>query len=153
MERFCVLEREEGIHQAIQAGLAAWGGGGTGDRRGLLVISPKAAQRGLGGLPPCRVVLLPGDCGIGPERLSAASAVSYGLSPRDTLTLSSREGDRLWCALQRELVTVDGAVVERQEFPAALPPALEPLSALAAAGALLLLGVPPERLGTGGPER
>jgi len=77
----------------------------------------------------------------------AASAVSYGLSPRDSLTVSSRERGVLWAALQRELVTVDGRVVERQEFPLALEPGAEELSALAAAGALLLLGVPPEELG------
>ena len=72
--------------------------------------------------------------------------MSYGASPRDSLTISSREGDRLWAALQRELVTVGGQVVERQEFPLTLPPGTKELSALAAAGALLLLGVPPEAL-------
>ena len=46
-------------------------------------------------------------------------------------------------------MTVDGAVVERQEFSLAPPPGLEPLSALAAAGALLLLGVPPGALELG----
>ena len=76
----------------------------------------------------------------------AASAVSYGVSPRDSLTISSREENILWAALQRELVTVDGQVVERQEFPLTLRSGEEELSTLAAAGALLLLGVPPERL-------
>ena len=78
----------------------------------------------------------------------AASAVSYGASPRDSLTISSREGNTLWAALQRELVTVDGQVVERQEFPLTLEPEVGELPALAAAGALLLLGVPPEELGS-----
>ena len=44
------------------------------------------------------------------------------------------------------LLTVDGQVVERQEFPLALEPGREELPALAVAGALLLLGVPPEAL-------
>ena len=78
--------------------------------------------------------------------LRAASPVSYGAAPRDSLTISSREGDRLWAALQRELVTVDGQVVDRQEFPLRLAPGEEVLSGLAVAGALLLLGVPPEAL-------
>ncbi len=56
------------------------------------------------------------------------------------------EGRRLWAALQRELVTVDGQVVERQEFPLDLERGEEEQSALAVAGALLLLGVPPEEL-------
>ena len=79
--------------------------------------------------------------------LDPAAAVSYGTGPRDTLTLSSREERQLWCAIQRELVTVEGRVVERQELPLRLPDHMSPLSVLAAAGALLLLGVPPEELG------
>ena len=43
-------------------------------------------------------------------------------------------------------MTVEGMVVERQEFPVTLPPGEEPLPVLAAAGALLLLGVPPEEV-------
>lgn len=66
--------------------------------------------------------------------------------PRDSLTISSREGDRLWAALQRELVTLGGQVVERQEFPLPLGPDGRAMSDLAVAGALLLLGVPPEEL-------
>ena len=148
MAAFQVMERGEGIEAAILRGLAGRGSGrweGPAGRPALLVISPGAAGEEIAAAA-CRTVLLPGDAWGLPEGLRAASAVSYGLSPRDSLTLSSREGERLWCALQRELVTLDGAVVERQEFPVLPPPGLEPLSALAAAGALLLLGVPPERL-------
>ena len=74
--------------------------------------------------------------------------MSYGASPKNSLTVSSREEGRLWAALQRELVTVEGRVVERQEFPIPLFPGMGELAALAAAGALLLLGVPPEELGS-----
>ena len=51
------------------------------------------------------------------------------------------------CIRDRELVTVEGRVVERQELPLRLPDHMSPLPVLAAAGALLLLGVPPEELG------
>lgn len=91
----------------------------------------------------CRILLAPGD---GPPPARAETVITCGLSPRDSLTLSSREGDTLWAALQRELVTVDGRVVERQEFPLRLEPGAGELPSLAAAGALLLLGVPPEEL-------
>ena len=111
----------------------------------MLVVSPSAARQGVE-LPDCRTVLLPGQAGELLRTKQAASAVSYGPSPRDTLTLSSREGDHLWAALQRELVTVDGRVVEPQEFPLELEENTTSMSALAAAGALLLLGVPPEQL-------
>lgn len=147
MECFRVLEAGEGIEAAILRKLSARGGLGgrcsSGNHPALLVVSPRAAERGVRLPRQCRTALVPGETVL---PLRAASAVSYGVSPRDSLTLSSREGDVLWAALQRELVTVDGQVVERQEFPLSLAPGAGELSALAAAGALILLGVPPEEL-------
>lgn len=155
MEQFCVVEEDEGIGRAIRQGLRGRTGRGgvSAGHPTLLVVSPQAARRGLRLPAACRTVLLPGDAGQLLEGVRAASAVSYGASPRDSLTISSREGDRLWAALQRELVTVDGQVVERQEFPLAVPRGTRELSALAIAGALLLLGVPPEELESGGGSR
>lgn len=146
MEHFQVLEDGEGIERVILRGLPARGGprsGRAGDPA-LVVVSPRAAAGGYPLPGRCRTVLLPG--GMTGALPRAASAVSYGVSPRDSLTISSREGDILWAALQRELVTVDGRVVDRQEFPLRLAPGQEELTALAAAGALLLLGVSPEEL-------
>ena len=150
MECYQVIEDQEGIRGAIRLALAQRGGGGT--RRvspshpALLVVSPQAAARGVALPGACRTVLLPGDAGELLEGLRAASAVSYGPSPRDSLTISSREEGRLWAALQREVVTVEGQVVERQEFPLPLPPRAPELPTLAVAGALVLLGVPPQEL-------
>ena len=147
MELFQVIEDGEGIERAILRALPARSGQ---ERRvserhpALLVVSPRAAARGMQLPRRCRTVLLPG--GMGEVSPQAASAVSYGVSPRDSLTISSREGGTLWAALQRELVTVDGRVVERQEFPLRLEPGEEELPVLAAAGALLLLGITPEEL-------
>lgn len=147
MECFRVLEAGEGIEAAILRGLSARGGLGgrcaSGDHPALLVVSPKAAEQGVALPRQCRTALVPGEIAV---PLRAASAVSYGPSPRDSLTVSSRVGDTLWAALQRELVTVEGRVVERQEFSLSLAPGEQTLSALAAAGALILLGVPPEEL-------
>lgn len=146
---FWVLEAGEGIEGMICRRLHALGRPAPAcfprERPSLLVVSQGAARRGVD-LPDCRTVLLPGQAGELLRTRQAASAVSYGPSPRDTLTLSSREGGHLWAALQRELVTVDGRVVEPQEFPLELEPGAASMSALAAAGALLLLGVPPEQL-------
>ena len=143
-----MAEEGEGIGEAVRRRL------GERDRHPaaegapwLLVVSPRAAERRRQLPPGCRTVLLPGEAGALLSGLAPAAAVSYGTGPRDTLTLSSREGRQLWCALQRELVTVEGRVVERQEMPLRLPDHMSPLSVLAAAGALLLLGVPPEELG------
>ena len=148
MEQFCVVEEDEGIGNAIRRSLRGRTGRGgvSAGHPTLLVVSPGAARRGLRLPAACRTVLLPGDAGQLLEGVRAASAVSYGASPRDSLTISSREGDKLWAALQRELVTVDGQVVERQEFPLTVAPGAGELPTLAVTGALLLLGVPPEAL-------
>lgn len=150
VECFHVVESEEGIQKAIEARLVSQGGMTQRcvalNHPALLVVSPRAAERGLKLPNSCRTVLLPGDAGALLTDTRAASAVSYGRSGRDSLTISSREPDRVWAALQRELVTVGGHVVERQEFPITLSKGQEELSALAVAGALLLLGVPAENL-------
>lgn len=90
------------------------------------------------------MLLLPGAAGPLARGMRCRSAVSYGTSPRDTLTFSSLEGDRICLALQRELVSLAGHVVERQEFVAPFPPGEDPMTFLAAAGVLLLLGAKPE---------
>ena len=139
---FQVFEDHEGIEADILRRLAGLGGRpearSAGQRPALLVVSPRAALRGPIAAA-CRTALLPGDPPLPELELQAASAVSYGAGPRNTL-------DRLWVALQRELVTVQGQVVERQEFPWRLSPGASPQAALAVAGALLLLGIPPEQL-------
>lgn len=157
MEGFRVVESGEGIERAILRRLSARGRGPESrvgsDHPALLVVSPGAAAKRAPLPGACRTVLLPGQAGGLAEGLRAASAVSYGPSPRDSLTISSREGDKLLVALQRELVTMDGRVVERQEFPVVLPTGAGELPTLAAAGALLLLGVPPEELGAEAPTQ
>lgn len=146
---FWILEDGEGIEGMVYRRLRRLGRPAPvcfeGERPSLLVVSQGAARRGAA-IPDCRTVLLPGQAGELLRAKRAASAVSYGLSSRDTLTLSSREGSQLWAALQRELVTVEGRVVEPQEFPLELEENAPPMSALAAAGALLLLGIPPEQI-------
>ena len=146
---FQVFEDHEGIEADILRRLAGLGGRpearSAGQRPALLVVSPRAALRGPIAAA-CRTALLPGDPPLPELELQAASSFIYGAVPRDTLTISSRTVDRLWVALQRELVTVQGQVVERQEFPWRLSPGASPQAALAVAGALLLLGIPPEQL-------
>lgn len=156
MESFQVVELDEGIKPAVLQGLAQWKAlqaDCAAERPALLAISPKAAQRGVGRAMACRTVLLPGQLRSMPERLQAASVVSYGVSSRDSLTLSSCRGHKLCVALQRELVTVEGQVVERQEFPVSRIRGMGAMPNLAAVGTLLLLGVPPEELMDGGTVR
>ena len=147
---FEVLESGEGIQDEITRRLQDTGalacGWSSPSRPALLIISPRVAAKTPRLEGGCRTVLLPGDAPAEHWQLQAASAVSYGSGPKNTLTLSSREGRKLWLALQRELVTIQGQVVDRQEFPWMLDHGASPQSALAVAGALLLLGVPPDQL-------
>ena len=105
----------------------------------LLVVAP-----GCGSVPPipCRTLLIPGQSDV-PD-LTAAQVVSYGFSPRDTLTFSSLGGGRLVLSLQRECMTLAGTRLERQELP--VPDRGGVSLTLAWAGTLLLAGVPPEEL-------
>ncbi|MCI8479263.1 MAG: hypothetical protein HFG08_00015 [Oscillibacter sp.] len=80
-------------------------------------------------LPSCRILLAPGDSL--PE-IPAETVITYGLSPRDSLTLSSLRSPVL--CVQRLLPRPDGALVEPQEFP--LPPLPAPAEEL-----LPLLGI------------
>lgn len=101
----------------------------------LLVVGPDWTGPVAG---RCRALLTPGR--VGPGLAQAGWVVSYGFSPRDTLTLSS-VGDRTaLVALQRDLVGLDGRRWERQELRVPLPDGTAPGQLLAAVGARLLIG-------------
>lgn len=105
----------------------------------LLVITPTAvALAGAGILRP-RLALLPGDNVALARRVRALSAVSYGLGAQNTLTFSSLEPDSAALALQREVHTLSGALVERQEWVLPYDGSLPPDAYLCQMGALLLL--------------
>jgi hypothetical protein len=112
----------------------------------LLVVSPGATGWAGAEALSCRMVLVPGSAGPLVRSFQAGCAVSYGASPRDTITISSMEGTQLCVAIQRELVTVDGGVLERQELVLPCRPEWSPLPYLAAVGTQLLLGVPTEEI-------
>ncbi len=135
MTGFAVLEQGEALARQLVArfGPAV----GTAGCPGLLVIGPGVQE--IGSMLTCGTVLLPGNQSGLLARIQAKSAVSYGLSGRDSLTLSSREGQRLWVAVQRELVRLDGTVLERQELAVDVPPGLDTMQVLALTGARLLL--------------
>ena len=144
MTGFAVLERGEQLARRLVArfGPAV----GADQRPGLLVVAPEVCVSMWGKLE-CETVLLPGSAAHQLGELRARSAVSYGLSGRDTITLSSAEGRRLWVAVQRDLVRLDGTVLERQEVSIHIPEGADELQTLALAGAMLLLGAEPGELG------
>lgn len=120
----------------------------TSEALDLLCITPDAVGWAGAGAIDCRMLLVPGALGPLARILRPACAVSYGVSPKDTLTLSSLEGDQICLALQRELVTLEGVLVEEQEWVLPFPVGSDPMDYLAAAGVLLALGLSPEALGS-----
>ena len=116
-------------HPALLAGLAL----------DLLVVMPGAAGWAGAGALSCRTALLPGGLSSLTRGLPAGTVLSYGASPRNTLTLSSLDELRSSVAVQREFFTLDGQTVERQEL--ILPrDGRSPDLLLAETGAALLLG-------------
>lgn len=112
----------------------------------LLVVSAEVSDWTGADKVRCKGVLLPGSSGASTRFLSAAYLVSYGASPRDTLTFSSLQNGEMLLSLQRELVTLNDEVVERQELVLPFSSLHTPLPFLAAVGTLLLMGLPPEEL-------
>ena len=86
----------------------------------------------------CRVLLVPGDRAAELGSISAEAVVTCGLSPRDSLTLSSLTEPVL--CVQRRLPRPDGGFVEPQEFP--LPELPAPAEELLPLLGLRLLQLP-----------
>lgn len=104
----------------------------------LLALTPQGLPAG--GEVRCLLLLAPGECaqleGVRSERV-----VTYGLSPRDSLTLSSL-AEPVLC-VQRALPRPDGTVIEPQEFP--LPALPAPAQELLPLLGLRLLQMPLEK--------
>ena len=86
----------------------------------------------------CRILLVPGDCRPVLARVRAETVVTFGLSPRDSLTLSSL-AEPVLC-VQRALPRPDGSVIDPQEFP--LPRLPAPVEELLPVLGLRLLLMP-----------
>ncbi|MDE7170929.1 MAG: hypothetical protein K2O11_03500 [Oscillospiraceae bacterium] len=116
-------------HPALLAGLTL----------DLLIVSPGATGWAGAGALNCRTALLPGGRSALTRALPAGVVLSYGASSRNTLTLSSLDGQRASVAVQREFIDLDGKAVDRQEL--VLPyDGGSPDLLLAEAGVALLLG-------------
>ena len=110
---------------AIIGGPAGWGGwrprgilrGDTAEAlagQKLEILARAEEGRGFRGVM-CRVALVPRNGGGDLSGLRAETVVTWGLSPRDSLTLSSLSEPVL--CVQRALLRPDGGVVEPQELP------------------------------------
>ena len=79
----------------------------------FLVLTPLGCRMLAGQAVTAAVLLLPGDCGA--HGFRAETVVTYGLSPRDSITFSSLREPVL--CVQRALPLLRGGVLEPQEFP------------------------------------
>lgn len=103
----------------------------------LLALTPE----GFGQITNVRsdILLIPGGQGSGClEKLHADHVVTYGLSRKDSLTMSSLERPML--CVQRSLPGIDGGVIEPQEIT--LPPLPRPAEELLPLLGLYLLQMP-----------
>jgi len=112
----------------------------AGDPLDLLVVSPAAVGWAGAAAIYCRTALLPDSAGVLARSLLADRAVSYGLSGRDTITLSSLEEEKICVCIQREIIRLDGGLVERQELILKRTGEQPPELMLAQVGVCLLLG-------------
>ena len=153
-----VWEQREGLYELVRelAGDRARVARGehpallAGESYDLLVVSPHSIGWAGAAVLYCRTVLLPGAAGPLARSLRAdraACLLALGrleeaeeeLDPRDTLTPSSLDDAHICVAVQRELIRLDGGVVERQEL--VLPyDGRQPELALVRTGIRLLLG-------------
>ena len=78
----------------------------------LLGLTPTGCRILAGERVEAELLLAPGDCSL--AGFSAGTVVTYGLSPRDSITLSSLTEPVL--CIQRQLPRPDGGHVEPQEF-------------------------------------
>lgn len=107
----------------------------------LLALTAGACRvlmEGRGSRVICRILLVPGDCRPVLNAIQAEAVVSCGLSPRDSLTLSSLTEPVL--CVQRALPRLDGSVIDPQEFP--LPPLPAPAETMLPVLGLRLLQMP-----------
>lgn len=107
----------------------------------LLIISPDArpdARRTIS----AKCILMPGALLDSFKAVKSDYVISYGMSPKDTITASSISDDGVQISLQRELVTLKGEIVERQELPLIPLKRSTPERIMTVRGAILLLGLP-----------
>lgn len=110
----------------------------TNAKTDLLILTPKAALP----FPACNILLIPDELTTIPP---CNIAISYGMSPKCSITLSSI-GKRSILAIQREIVTLKGKIIEPQEIPINNPYCLSQYALMASSASLLILGIDPEKL-------
>ena len=120
-----------------------------GEIADLLVIAPDFQKDD----PPdiaCGALLVPGYLSRLAGKVKTNQVVSYGISPKNSLTLSSLGEREICLAIQRELITLSGDCLPCQELLLPHGGCTAPYHLLACAGIQLLLDVPPQKITVAG---
>lgn len=116
--------------------------GGIEAPGGLIIFKEKATDFE-GMLPPvCGMAVVGSDNPAAIEFLAASKqpAITCGLSPRDTITLSSMTDGSVMVAIQRSIPAFDGTAIEPVELPVRLSAPADSYSILCAAATLAYSG-------------
>lgn len=94
----------------------------------------------------CGILLVPGKyAGRLAEGIRTGCIVSYGMSRKDTITISSINKKATVLAIQRELITLKQNMLERQEISVHGNGKMSSDKIMAIYGSLLLMGMAPEK--------
>lgn len=97
--------------------------------------------------PHADYVIVPDICNISTiKQLSPKSVVTYGLSCKNTITVSSLIDKQMVISIQRELVAITGCRIDPQEFPISLKDINTVEAILASVAILLILGISTEKI-------
>ena len=103
----------------------------------------ESAELPQGALPGAQLAVVPDLCKVETVRLlQPKSIVTYGLSCKNTVTVSSFIAQKLVVSIQREIKTLSGISIPEQEFSIHLTSAELVEAALASVTVLLLLDTP-----------
>lgn len=107
----------------------------------------ESGYRSSNSFPTASYVIMPDISGISTiKQLCPKSVITYGLSCKNTVTVSSVIRNNMVVSIQRELVTISGARIDAQEFPVSLQDINNVDSALASVALLLQLNIPIEKI-------
>lgn len=115
-------------------------------KRALITIPPKWKAEDFSKREECGILLMPDKAGEILHLFDADCVVTYGMSEKCSVTLSSIAENDAVISLQRELPTLDGELLERQELKMRRPDYVSEESLLATASVLLISGLDPEKL-------
>ena len=115
----------------------------SGDAPELIVFSA-VAYSGKRPIFPDSVLIIPEKDA---KEIAVARVVyTYGMGSTDDVTYSSIDGSKKVVSLQNEMTALTGKTVESQDIPVTQPGEISSDELLAAMAALIILGVPPEKL-------